>query len=441
MVTLAAALKPLLRRPIALLGMGISGQAVDRLLHHLQVPRIRYDSKQGSADRTTFGPSDLAQHSLAIYSPGFPPDHPWLSLARQQNCTCMSELDFASFFWPGPLIGITGTNGKTSLTEFLAFALRRGGGRDAIAVGNNGRPLASIIQENGTTGIDTTAVCEISSFQAETLQNLQLDALLWTNFADDHLDRHSSVQNYFLAKAKLIGRLRRPALFLGKSVLKAAEHYRFNLPRFAQCVPGPDEREDGMDSPAPAAGVFDHEPQKENFLLARSYWLSQRLPEKELYQDATHFSFPPHRLSKVASIAGIHFWNDSKATNFAATLAALKRFSQPVVWLGGGRSKGEPIEPFIQTLTGEDKKAKNIKKVKAAFLLGEAAPELAKAFESTKIAYQISAGVEEAVRSGFAHAQTGDHILFSPGFSSYDSFADFAERGGAFVRTVKTLKS
>ncbi|HVT74392.1 MAG TPA: Mur ligase family protein, partial [Lacunisphaera sp.] len=183
----------LLVRPVAVFGAGVSGLGVRELLARIGGVGEVYDEHAAAAS-SRFTPEHAARHGLVVYSPGFAPRHPWLAIARAAGCRCLGELDFASLFWPGELLAITGTNGKTTLTEFLAHALALAG-RPAHVAGNVGYPLSRfVVEQAGRAGI---AVCEVSSFQAETLEFLRPSAVLWTNFAEDHLERHAGMDDYF----------------------------------------------------------------------------------------------------------------------------------------------------------------------------------------------------------------------------------------------------
>ena len=208
-------LAPLVARPVAVFGAGVSGLGACALAGAMGAAHAVYDEK-GSA----FTAASAAGHRLVVFSPGFRPDHPWLALARAAGCACLGEIDFASLAWRGRIVAVTGTNGKTTLTEFLAHGLR-GVGRKAVVAGNVGRSFAGIAAGEGADSRDTTAVCEVSSFQAETLVHLRADATLWTNFAEDHLERPAGMGDYFAAKAVLAGRSRR--VFAGPSVRAFAE--------------------------------------------------------------------------------------------------------------------------------------------------------------------------------------------------------------------------
>ncbi|MGH7943676.1 MAG: UDP-N-acetylmuramoylalanine--D-glutamate ligase, partial [Opitutaceae bacterium] len=166
-------LAPLLARPVAILGGGVSGEGVRALLAALRAEGIVYDSQRNKG--VEFTSSAARQHGLVVFSPGFPPDHPWLDRARAADAVCIGELDFASLFWRGQLIAITGTNGKTTLTELITHALG-GIGRDAHATGNIGSPFSRLVAEKHGGVNDMFALCEVSSFQAETLQHFRAGA-------------------------------------------------------------------------------------------------------------------------------------------------------------------------------------------------------------------------------------------------------------------------
>jgi UDP-N-acetylmuramoylalanine--D-glutamate ligase len=233
-----AIIAALLARPVAVLGAGVSGQGVRALLAAFGARSVLYDEKGDDTERR-FTACEAAGHGLVVFSPGFAPEHPWLAVARTAGCTCLGELDFASLFWCGELVAITGTNGKTTLTEFLAHALNAAG-RPAYATGNVGYPFSRLVVEQNGGGAGpgagvvrppdasasaatismgpVIAVCEVSSFQAETLQHLRPTATLWTNFAEDHLERHRGMSAYFSAKWRLVERTPPGAVLMGSSV-------------------------------------------------------------------------------------------------------------------------------------------------------------------------------------------------------------------------------
>ncbi|HTB62341.1 MAG TPA: UDP-N-acetylmuramoyl-L-alanine--D-glutamate ligase [Opitutales bacterium] len=414
------------RRPVAVLGFGVSGQAAALLLRQCGCGVEAYDEKAVPGVRADFSVTEAKRHDLVIYSPGFRQDHPWLVAARAAGCQCLGELDFASLFWQGTLIAVTGTNGKTTLTEFLATALRRQG-ISAVPAGNIGHPL-SRLDDLGATQ-DRTAVCEISSFQAEGLQYLRPHALLWTNFDEDHLDRYAVLKDYFDAKWNLVERLAQPRLIVGVSVVQAAAKFGKKLPPHTVVV-----TREGAKNLVPAGSIFDSYPQSENYLVARAFWEQEGYPLNVLEETAQSFSTRKHRLARVAEWEGVTYWNDSKGTNFHATLAALETFSNPVVWIGGGKSKGGDIEGFAGRAAA---------RVREAFLIGETAGILAAGLHHRGVAAIQCESLRQAVQKAHESARqsTPAQVLFSPGFSSFDMFHDYAERGLAFEQAVLGLKA
>jgi UDP-N-acetylmuramoylalanine--D-glutamate ligase len=412
-------LAPLLAKPVAIFGGGVSGEGVRVLLGALGVEAKVYD-----AAGAEFAATAARQHLLVVFSPGFAPDHPWLVRARVAGATCLGELDFASMFWRGQILAITGTNGKTTLTEFLTHALRAVG-RDAHATGNIGHPFSGLAAElNGGSKL-TVAVCEVSSFQAETLLHLVATATLWTNFAEDHLERHSGLEAYFAAKWNLVAHTTPGATLIGSSVRRYAE--RFERP-LGTIVSVPTEALPA--DPRLAGTVFAEYPQRENFVLAHAWWKSTGLDDASLYAAAKSFKLGRHRLARVGEIAGVTFWNDSKATNFHAVEAALGRFSTPVVLIAGGKAKGGDLGGFVHRIAP---------RVHHVVLIGATSTELAFHCSASRLAHSSCASLGEAVRRAAELAPKGGHVLLSPGFASFDQFRNYEDRGLQFEKLVHDL--
>lgn len=405
--------------PVAILGEGVSGQGALALISALGAPAVIYDARG-----MEFTARSAARHRLVIFSPGFRPDHPWLEAARSAGCECLGELDFGSLFWRGRVIAVTGTNGKTTLTEFLAHALREAG-RPAIAAGNIGRSFSQIAASEDF-GPEATAVCEVSSFQAETLRHFKAEATLWTNFAEDHLERHGDMDAYFAAKAVLVARS--GAVFAGSSV--RAWTSKQKEPSVASVVWVPTE---GQPEDSELKGTaFFCAPQRENFILAMAWWSAAGLPPASLYAAARSFRIGRHRLAWVAEIEGVAFWNDSKATNFHAVEAALAGFDAPIFLIAGGRAKGGDIAGFVRRIAP---------RVRRAFLIGETATELARACAKAGVAHAVCATLAEAVRTAAAAARSGEHVLLSPAFASFDMFRNYEDRGDQFERLVREISA
>lgn len=468
-----------LEKPVAVFGGGVSGKAVADFLRGNGFSVKIYDRTGSGGAGTRFDMADAAEHELVVCSPGFPGNHPWKEVARRAGLLSLCEPDFAALFWQGALpplrrlpgeteeaffaradnrlglTAVTGTNGKTTLTEFLAFALRRVG-KDSLAVGNNGVPMTRMLDHSTATSF--RPVCEISSFQAEELRYFSPRCVLWTNFDEDHIDRHGSVENYFRAKYRLVEcllRLRlvvgdfpreddpdvravlaRRTLIVGESVAEAAARFGIALPEWTQIATRAE-----VEGVVPADSVFSTFPQMENYALARRFWHSCGLREKDLDAAARAFPAREHRLAKVRTLGGrdgapsVEFWDDSKGTNFHAVLAALKTFDgKKIFWIGGGLGKGGDIAGFAKKVGA---------RIERAFLIGKTADELRAAFASDGVPAECYPLLQNAVAASARAAQnagTDAVVLFSPGFASFDMFSGYAERGLRFTQCVEQVE-
>lgn len=467
-----------LDRPVAVFGGGRSGIAVAKFLRENGFSAEIYDRAGTDGAQANFVLTDAARHGLVVCSPGFPKDHPWKEIARRAGLLCLCEPDFAALFWQGALppvrrldgesreaflaradarlglSAVTGTNGKTTLTEFLAFALRRVG-LDSIAVGNNGVPMTEILSHSSASNF--RPICEISSFQAEEMRYFSPRCVLWTNFDEDHIDRHGSAENYFRAKFRLVEcllRLRlvvgdfpreddpdvravlaRRTLVVGESVAAAAERFGIDLPSWTQIATRAE-----AEKTVPEGSIFATFPQLENYALARRFWLSFGLREKDLAAAAAAFSARPHRLANVRTIAldggaTVEFWDDSKGTNFHAVYAALETFPEKkIFWIGGGLGKGGDISGFAKKIAP---------KIAQAFLIGKTADELRVAFAESGVPAERFPRLQNAVAAaGRAAVDSGTNavVLFSPGFASFDMFSGYAERGERFTQSAELFE-
>jgi len=411
-----------LKAPVAVLGWGVSGKAAAGLIERLGGSTVAYD-EQGSEAQKNFAEKEAAQHRLVVFSPGFPVEHPWLETAREAGCAVLGELEFGALCWPGAIVAVTGTNGKTTLTDFLAQALINNGG-SAIAAGNIGVPMCAIYNDTFTE--ESICVLELSSFQAESLQRLRLQGLLWTNFAEDHLDRHGTLERYFKAKWKIVEHLCRDCLIVGSSVVEWAARFGITPPAHTAVV-------SMEDAPllVPQGCVFTHPPQQENYMLARHFWEREGFPLEILEETARKYPLLKHRLREIAEVGAVTYWNDSKATNPHAAIAALESFDTPLVWIGGGRDKGLPIDTLAEKVAG---------KVRVAILLGDGIEALAPLLEKNGVKTLPARDMAEAVQLASENARAGEAVLLSPGYASFGLFKDYAERGNLFEKAVFQLK-
>ena len=411
---------------IAILGAGLSGRAAGRLVQSLGYQAQLFD-QQASDAQAVFDSDRAQQFSAVIISPGFSAEHPWRLAAQASAKPCFGELGFAATHWKGKLYAVTGTNGKTSTTQLFQQACQAAG-YCAVAVGNIGVPLSEAVMSDQNSE-QAVAICEISSFQAECPDGLALDALLWLNFAEDHLDRYPNMQAYFLAKANLVDCLKAEA----PAVLPDSIRTFFTDTLQAQQLHFCSEKmqtEAILDSASP----FYHQPYRQNFQQLAVLWRLLGLPEESLIRAANHNRLPEHRLQKVASSDLLCAWDDSKATNFDACLAALQSLApQPIVWIGGGASKGGDLHGFIARVAPH---------VQQAFVYGEVAKDLQAGLSRHSVPCGYNSDFLNAVQAAFAfcmHPRSDGQtwqLLLSPGFSSLDQFVSYAERGKCFQSTV-----
>jgi UDP-N-acetylmuramoylalanine--D-glutamate ligase len=250
--------------------------------------------------------------------------------------------------------------------------------------------------------------------------------VLWTNFDEDHLDRHGDLESYFRAKYRLIERMMPGGiLVVGESVVASARQFGIELPAEAIVA----TRAEVADT-VPAGSVFDSWPQRENWAILCKYWQARGIPMRHLEEAARLFRVPPHRLRKVAENKGVEFWNDSKGTNFHAVQAALSEFSIPVRWIGGGKWKGGDLARFVRNIAPL---------IDTAYLIGETADELKRHFDELGKSARCYPSLQDAVVAAAKDAPAPSAILLSPGFSSFDQFRGYAERGLVFERAASAL--
>jgi UDP-N-acetylmuramoylalanine--D-glutamate ligase len=411
-------------KPVAILGKGVSGLACARLLEHLHISYEIFDQRGPQL------PENIQQFALCIFSPGFPPHHPWLKSFYRARILCMNELDFAATCLKNPLIAVTGTNGKTSVTECLSQIFLQQG-QSALAVGNNGNALSNIVLQGVSR--DVYLVCEVSSFQAWGLRYLSPSQVLWTNLSPDHLNYHRSFFHYLRSKAHLARCCLEDGghVFLGPS-LKNLLHVDLQHPQ-AHFIPVPTESDQRWVQQFPLKFSVG---QMENFHILKYFCEFNKIPIQVLEHCLHHFKQPSHRLHKVGTVRCVEFWEDSKATNLHALQAALDSFKDcpNVHWILGGQSKGEFLDDYVKVF----EKYPNVQKI---YLIGETGPHLYALFlKNTSIrATCILSGRLENVFKSLRTCNAKANVVFSPGFASWDQFSNYAERGAYFETLVAQM--
>jgi UDP-N-acetylmuramoylalanine--D-glutamate ligase len=385
---------------VLVLGLARSGLAAAGALERRGVEVVRADRELGNDEDISL----LRDVGLLVKSPGVPGEAPLVAGAREREIPVWSEIELASRLLPNPIVGVTGTNGKTTTAEWLGFML------GAPVAGNVGRALSEL---DGQVEGDQLVVAELSSFQLEDIDRFRPRIAVLLNLEPDHLDRHGSFEAYRDAKLRIFENQTESDTAV---VPRDLDHdVRANRVEFAA----------GDRLPAEPALRGLHN--RENAAAAVAAARAAGAGEEEIVRGLREFKGVPHRLELVAERGGVGYVNDSKATNVAATLRALAAYEDtPVRLILGGSRKGEDFAPLAAALGPN---------IRAVYVIGDTADELARAIPDTIRAGDLATGVERAATA----AQPGEVVLFSPACASYDQFRDCEDRGEEFKRLVANL--
>ena len=344
---------------------------------------------------------------LVVKSPGVPAESPLVVAARANEIPIWSEVELGYRLLPtgARLIGVTGTNGKTTTTELLGAMLRAAGWPVELA-GNVGRALTDAAE---AAVADSWIVCELSSFQLEDVHSLSCEVAVLLNLEPDHLDRHGSFHAYRDTKLRIFERA-------GVKV----------VPRGF----GIDGIEFSADDPLPAEPLIPGRHNRENAAAATAAARAAGVPDDAIARALTAFPGVPHRLELVRELRGVRWVNDSKATNTAAARRGVAAYDAPLRLILGGSLKGEDFVPLAAELP---------ESVRSIYLIGAATDELAAALDRAGRTYLRAGDLATAVRAAAADAEPGDIVLLSPACASYDQFTNFEERGDTFRRLVQEL--
>lgn len=413
-----------LPRRALVLGLARSGQAASIALRAGGAEVIAHDPERGleierlveAGVTVRLGEADetlLRDVDVVVKSPGIPGEALLVETARHRGLPIWSEIEVGARLLRNRIVGVTGTNGKTTTSALLGEILRAGGLETEVA-GNIGRPLSSLV---GAVGSEALVVCELSSFQLEDTLTLRPRVAVLLNLEPDHLDRHGTFESY--AAAKL-------GVFAHQTPDDAAV-----VPRGFGAIPGDARRlEFAGDDPLPAEPAMPGEHNRENAVAATLAARAVGVDDDAIASVLRRFRGVPHRIEDVATIRGVRYVNDSKATNVAAArraLAALRETRLHV--LLGGLGKNESYDPLAGELKLGDR----------AYLLGAAASEIARALDGAHVPYLHCGDLATAVRKASEAARPGEAVLLSPACASFDQFEDFEERGETFRRLVLEL--
>jgi len=397
-------------------GLARSGQAAAFALRQRGVEVIGVDSStEIDAGRLAeagvevhFGTEEeklLDAVETVIKSPGVPAEAPLVAAARSRGIPIWSELELGSRLLPNPILGVTGTNGKTTTSELLGVML------GAPVAGNVGRALTDL---DGKVEPEAWIVCEVSSFQLEDVHEFRPRVAVLLNLEPDHLDRHGSLEAYRDAKLRIFE--------------KQGDGDIAVVPIGFGDIPGDAARVEFEPSDSlPAEPKIPGAHNRENAAAATAAARAVGIDETRIAEALETFPGVAHRLELVAESGGVRYVNDSKATNTGAARRALTAYDAPLHVILGGRGKGESYSELALDLA---------RQARRTYLVGEAANDLAVALELAGVQHEQSGDLETAVRSAAKKARPGEIVLLSPACASYDQFRDFEERGDAFRRIV-----
>ncbi|WP_017942783.1 MULTISPECIES: UDP-N-acetylmuramoyl-L-alanine--D-glutamate ligase [unclassified Thioalkalivibrio] len=436
-----------------IVGLGATGLSVARFLRARGLPFALTDTRAAPAALDSGEPwlqdawagpldtLDATGFARIIVSPGVALEHPVLQQARAAGARLTGDIDLFAEQATAPVIAITGSNGKSTVTALVGELLRAAGWQVAIG-GNYGTPALELLD-----AAPELYVLELSSFQLERSDTLAPAAAAILNISPDHLDRYADLDAYVRAKARILDRAERGVLNREDAWLR-----EIALPESLKVISF------GLDAP-PGAADFGVRPAREdgpdlvrgdevllaaqrlrlrgqhnwaNALAALALawpWIDAGEPRARALAALAEFAGLPHRSQWIAEVGGVDYINDSKGTNVGATLAALRGTPGPLVLIAGGQGKGQDFAPLADYIPG---------KVRGVVLLGEDAPAIARALASVVPVQRVD-DMASAVAQAAAWAEPGDTVLLSPGCASLDMYANYQARGDDFARAVREL--
>ena len=378
-----------------------------------------------------------------IKSPGIPENAPIIRKIREKNTPIISEIEFAGRYAKGVKICITGSNGKTTVTNLIYHILKKAG-KKAAMTGNVGNSFAMAVAD----GSYDYYVIELSSFQLDGMYEFKADIAILLNITPDHLDRYDyKLQNYIDSKFRVIQNQKKDDFLIfweGDPIIRTELSHRKTE---MTLLPFSDEIKEGM-----AAYIENNEliidyQNKINLMTIHEFALKGRhntynsmaaaiagkilnIRKDVIRESLADFQGVEHRLEPVITVCGINFINDSKATNVNSTWYALECMENNIIWIVGGVDKGNDYSELFIIVK---------KKVKAIVCLGKDNKKLIEAFKDKIATIVETSSMEEAVRSAYYLAKKGETVLLSPACASFDLFKNYEDRGRQFKQAVRNL--
>jgi UDP-N-acetylmuramoylalanine--D-glutamate ligase len=429
-------------------GLGVTGRAVAAALGRRRIPVLLADDRPGDAARRfadeqglelLVAPGDrvleeaVRSCAAVVPSPGLPDRHPVFGAAAAAGVPVLSEFDLAAAWDDRPLLAVTGTNGKTTVTILVTEILQASGKR-AVVAGNTDVPLVAAIDDDTVE----VFVVEASSFRLRDTRRFTPAVATWLNLAPDHLDSHGSLDHYIACKARIWADQSADQVAIGNADdpvvldhLRRAPGRRLTFGLAA----GADYRVDDGLLRAPTGEELarvDELPRSlphdlANALAAVATAIEGGADPAAVRPALLAHQGLPHRMALVGEAGDVRWYDDSKATAPHATLAAVRGL-ESVVLIAGGRNKGLDLGQL----------AAEAARIRSVVAIGEAAPEVAAAFDGI-VPVTAARSMDEAVEEAASRARAGDAVVLSPACTSYDWYGSYAERGADFVRAVQAL--
>lgn len=434
------------------IGLGSTGLSVARYYKRCGIEARYIDSRQqppGLEELQTLHPNaDVflgeVPHSLLkeaeriVVSPGVPDANPLLVAARKLGIEVISDIELFVREAQAPIVAITGSNGKSTVTTLLSL-MCEAAGKVGLAGANLGRPALDLLELERPDFY----ILELSSFQLQRTRDLPALVAVLLNVSPDHLDWHASIDEYRNAKYRIFREAENAVINRDDNEIEAVIGDR--IPAVSFGLDEPDEGEFGilcedgdeflahgdllLLSTSDMAMVGSHN--QANALAAMAAGSLMGLGLSPMLQVLNQFPGLPHRMQRVATAAGVDYINDSKATNVGAAIASVESIDGPVVLIAGGQGKGGDFGALADAVHH---------KLRAVIVIGEDAKTIAAAFDGL-VPVHFAERMQPAVRKASMIAERGDTVLLAPACASFDQFANYGERGDVFTRQVRELGS